>query len=223
MFGIGKKLKMFKGYVRMSIENRRKNVRLKWPARIGPRAVFEDHIRVRENSRIEGRVGRCTYIGNDCNLFCDIGRFCSIAPEVMTIIGRHPLDKHVSTSPATYSKFGQCGKSYHYDSSFAEFKGVGCSEVLIENDVWIGPRVMIVGGVTIHNGAVVLAGAVVTKDVPPYAIVAGVPAKVIRYRFPEDTIRRLLELAWWDKPDEWLERHAERMDDVDAFLRTLAD
>ena len=75
------------------------------------------------------------------------------------------------------------------------------------NDVWIGSHALINGGVHIGNGACVAAGAVVVKDVPPYAIVGGVPAKVIRYRFPEDVIAKLEELKWWDMPEEKLKEH----------------
>ena len=78
--------------------------------------------------------------------------------------------------------------------------------VSIGNDVWIGARVIVLGGVTIGNGAVIGAGSVVTRDVPPYAVVAGTPARLIRYRFEEPVIRRLEELRWWDKPEEELKR-----------------
>ena len=77
------------------------------------------------------------------------------------------------------------------------------------NDVWIGSRVMVVGGVTIGDGAVIAAGAVVTKDVPPYAVVGGVPAKVIRYRFSEDIVKFLEELEWWNLPESELKEHIE--------------
>lgn len=77
------------------------------------------------------------------------------------------------------------------------------------NDVWIGSRVMVVGGVTIGDGAVIAAGAVVTKDVPPYAVVGGAPAKVIKYRFSEDIVKFLEELEWWNLPESELKKHIE--------------
>lgn len=71
-------------------------------------------------------------------------------------------------------------------------------QIIIENDAWIGHGAMIMNGVTIHNGAVVAANSVVTKDVPPYAVIGGNPAKVIKYRFPQDTIEKLLKISWWN-------------------------
>lgn len=222
MFGIGKKIKQLRLRLQQSVDNKRKSVDIKRGVIIGRTTSFEDHIRIRENTRIEGHVGRCTYISQNCNIFGDIGRFCSIGSGVTTLMGRHPLDSHVSTSPATYSAYKQCGISYHHDPKFQEIVyAKGAAQVVIENDVWLGPNVMIVSGVTIHNGAVALAGAVVTKDVPPYAVVGGVPARILKYRFPEAQIAALQELKWWDKDDCWLEKYAPFMDDVNVFLEKV--
>ena len=90
----------------------------------------------------------------------------------------------------------------------------------IGHDVWIGYGAIIMDGVTIGTGAVVAAAAVVTKDVPPYAIVAGVPARIIRYRFDDDTIRRLLESRWWDFPEEFIATRL-KFDDVKQCLDVL--
>lgn len=127
---------------------------------------------------------------------CSIGRYCSIAKHVQIGVASHPTD-WLSISARqyvpTYLDFHRfVGKSV---------RTVGhemFEPTTIGNDVWIGTNAVIMGGVTIGDGAIVAAGAVVTKDVPPYAIVGGVPAKVIRFRFPEDVIRELLELKWWD-------------------------
>ena len=77
--------------------------------------------------------------------------------------------------------------------------------IVIKNDVWIGSHVLLLEGITIGDGAIIAAGAVVTKDVPPYSIVGGVPAKIIKKRFDDDTIRQLLELDWWSKPIDEIE------------------
>ena len=95
------------------------------------------------------------------------------------------------------------------------------SFVEIGSDCWIGQRCFLVGGIKIGHGAVVLAGAVVTKDVPPYAIVGGVPAKILRYRYDEDTINFLLDTCWWNKPIEWLQFHWEALNNIDILKQLL--
>lgn len=118
-----------------------------------------------------------------------IGKFCSIADGVKFVFGEHRTDL-VSTFPFHAICFD--GEPH----SEARSKG----KIVIENDVWIGANAMILSGVKIGNGAVVAAGSVVTKDVPPYAIVGGVPAKIIRYRFSRDEIDTLLKICWWEWP-----------------------
>ncbi|MBU9735538.1 CatB-related O-acetyltransferase [Lachnospiraceae bacterium ASD5720] len=86
--------------------------------------------------------------------------------------------------------------------------------VIIGNDVWIGDGAQIIGGHKIGDGAIVAAGAVVTKDVLPYSIVGGVPAKIIRFRFEKDDINYLMQLKWWDKDREWIEKHAAYFENI---------
>ena len=93
--------------------------------------------------------------------------------------------------------------------------------VTIGNDCWIGPHSLIVGGITIGDGAVVMAGAVVTKDVPPYAVVGGVPARIVKYRYDEATIDFLLKTQWWNKPIDWLKDNHALMCDMEALKKAL--
>jgi acetyltransferase-like isoleucine patch superfamily enzyme len=140
-----------------------------------------------------------------------VGRFCSIGNE--TIIGTwsHPTDL-VSTYPGFYSG-NQHTINVRRDETVKEI-----NPVIIGNDVWIGHRAIIVGGVTVGDGAIIASGAVVTKDVEPYAIVGGVPARVLKKRFSQTTIDRLLQLKWWDATEDTLRKHADLFGDPEAFV-----
>lgn len=167
-------------------------------------------------------IGYASYIGNRSFIKnTKIGRYTCIATDVMTVAGRHPTSKFVSIHPAFYSTRKQSGFTYVSKDKFSDFNYIDENNkftVMIGNDVWIGSGVKIMEGVTIGDGAVVAAGAIVTKDVPPYAIVCGVPAKIIKYRFDEETIKKLLELKWWEKDQEWIKSHVDDFDDVDKLL-----
>jgi virginiamycin A acetyltransferase len=163
------------------------------------------------------QVGRYTSIGAQSSYsLCTIGSFCSLGPEVRAGLGIHPTH-FVSTSPAFYSPNNQgCRIAFVKESLFREYR-----PVVIGSDVWIGIRAIIVDGVSIGHGAVVAAGAVVTRDVEPYTIVGGMPAKPIRKRFDEQTITRLLVSKWWEHPIDWLMSHATDFTDVERFLDKL--
>ena len=147
-----------------------------------------------------------------------IGKYCSIARDVMMILGKHRIDT-ISTYPfKTLSKFWP-----EADRSIEDHSTKG--DIIIGNDVWIGARANILSGVTIGSGAIIAAASVVTKDVPPYAIVAGNPARIIKYRFPEKTIQRLLSVAWWNWPEETIRSRMSLLmnDDIETFLSACED
>lgn len=132
-------------------------------------------------------VGRNTVIQN-----ASVGQFCSIANEVCIGLGAHPLNE-LSTSPLFYRINNPLNiKLADSDSVFSDYR-----QIEIGNDVWIGARAILLDGVTIGHGAVIAANSVVTKDIPPYAISAGVPARVVKYRFDPEKIKYLLDLGWW--------------------------
>jgi len=151
---------------------------------------------------IESDIGKFTYMSDSEIYNCIIGSFSSIAPyTILGGFGIHPT-KWISTHPAFYSNNLKANATFSNDEIFDEYK-----KTIIGNDVWIGTRAMVLDGVKIGDGAIVAAGAVVTKDVPEYAVVGGIPAKIIKYRFTEDVIEQLLLLKWWAKPVQTLKKY----------------
>ena len=171
-----------------------------------PKCSFGSNARIRSGNYIYGNIkmGRYSYIsGPGCIVFdCEIGNFCSIARQVNIGLPDHQVS-FVSTSPF-FKPIDYNGRQKHAPR--------------IGNDVWIGANAIICRGVTIGDGAVIGAGAVVTKDVPPYSISAGVPARHIRYRFSPEEIRKLEELKRYDWDDDKLKKYAPLSGDIKKFL-----
>lgn len=140
----------------------------------------------------KGSIGDYSYIGTHTTMddVESVGRYCSIAKNVHIGLPSHPIDR-LSTSPVFYNP----SRGYVEKKLFDD----GLTNTVIENDVWIGASVCIMKGVRVGNGAIVGSGSIVTKDVPPYAIVVGSPAKIIKYRFDDETITKLLKSEWWNK------------------------
>ena len=139
-----------------------------------------------------------------------IGKYCSIAGNVVIGIGNHPLN-WLSTSPFFYMRFLGWRKENEYRDTVPP--------TYIGNDVWIGQGALIKDSITIGDGAIIGAGAVVVKDVPPYAVVGGVPAHIIKYRFDEKVISELLKLKWWDLDEETIKQIPYK--DIDAAIKFL--
>ena len=164
-------------------------------------------------SIIKSQIERYTYLASSSSVInASIGPFCSIAHGVYIGLANHPVHG-ISTSPIFYSNLKQLGVSWRDQAAVVESLPVS-----IGADVWIGANALIKGGVKIGVGAVIGAGAVVVNDVPDFAIVGGVPAKLIRYRFPVDQQNIILESKWWNLPEEKLKNRIDNWEDPVAFL-----
>ena len=178
-------------------------------------AVLGDHTRVSPPFFLHNvRLGNYSYIAKNCNIRnCEIGKFCSIGPNFCCGLGIHPTNG-ISTAPMFYSSAKQNGMTLCPKSKTAEAK-----PTIIGNDVFIGANVTVLDGVAISDGAVIGAGAVVVSDIPPYAVAVGVPAKVVKYRFDEATVKALLEKQWWNGSEEDIKKVERDLWDVEAFLK----
>ena len=202
----------------------RKKVRLGKKCNVAINSVFEGNNYIGNYSSFKGAMGYGSYIGTNSNISGVIGRYSVIATNVNTVTGSHPVEKWVSIHPSFYTKVNCTRLSYVDRNVYQEYKYVNSEQkypIEIGNDVWIGFGALIMEGVHIEDGAVVAAGAVVTKDVPKYAIVGGVPAKIIRYRFSSDDIAFLDNLKWWNKSQQWIRDHARLFEDVEKLKQNV--
>ncbi len=180
-------------------------------------SAFEEGTRVGNSTKVYNTsMGTFSYLAQwSIVQNCTIGRYCSIGPETMIGLGIHATNI-ISTHPSFFS----CRKhavSYLKVPSISEYQ-----RVQIGSDVWIGARVIIRDGVTVGDGAIIGAGSVVTKDVKPYTINAGAPAREIGRRFSEEVAEKLIEFAWWDRGVTFCKEHSELFHDPERFLELAA-
>jgi UDP-3-O-[3-hydroxymyristoyl] glucosamine N-acyltransferase len=181
---------------------------------------FEGANKLGYNVIMKGFLGYGTYIGANSVIYGSIGRFTSIGPFTSINLGLHPLKTNfVTLSPMFYSTAKQCGKTFSTEQLFKEIN----DEIIIGNDCWIGERCFFTGGITIGDGAVVLSCAAVVKDVPPFAIVGGVPAKILGYRYDQDTIAFLQKIQWWNKDIDWIREHWKLMTNIESLKKYFSD
>ena len=160
-------------------------------------------------------LGRFTYIAGATSGNAELGAFCSVGPATVGGIGKHPTNL-LSSHPAFYSNRAQAG--FHFaDKQYFDEAPV----TVIGNDVWIGAHATILDGVSVGDGAIIASGAVVHKDVPPYAIVGGVPAEIIRFRFDEATIQELLDWKWWNLSEQVLSELAPHFRNKDLSAEKI--
>ena len=180
---------------------------------IGRYTVFFDAVEILNSS-----IGDHSYIQKNSEISStDMGKYCSIASEVKIGLPGHEISM-VSTHPSFYLKDTPLVKVYS-----SKNLGAPIDRCVIGNDVWIGQRASIISGVKIGNGAVIGSGAVLTKDVAPYAIMGGVPAKLIRYRFDTTVQKGLEESVWWDYEEDRLQNEVDLFVDPIKFLNTRRD
>ncbi len=161
---------------------------------------------------LNSNIGKCSYIGEHTSLiYSKVGNFTSISNYCAIGGGAHPIN-WVSTSPVFNSS-----KSI-LNISMARSKFDPFTETLIGNDVWIGSHCLIKAGITIADGAIIGMGSVVTKDVPPYEIWAGNPAKILKKRFDDEIIKKLLEIKWWEWQFKKLKYYAPYFNDIKKFI-----
>lgn len=165
---------------------------------------------------VNSTIGKYSYIYGSSLIEADMGAFCSIASGCSIGGGKHPVD-YVSSSPVFYNNSNVLHKNFA-NTTFEEF-----ARTTIGNDVWIGAKCLVKGGVTIGDGAIIGMGSVVTHDVPSYEIWAGNPAKCIRKRFDNETIAKLLQLQWWNWEEKKLKQYGSYFRDPKVLFEKLEE
>ena len=216
-------------HILLYLYNKRKYgnlVEFKYTSHFSHHCSFEGRDFIGKGAHFYGSLGYGTYIGDYSSINAEVGRFCSIGSRCRYINATHPYKfPFVSTSPLFFSinKSTFAGRnSFAKEQKFEEFMYYDKERKLVNkigSDVWIGLDVNLIGGVEIGDGAVILSRAFVTKDVPPYAIVGGIPAKIVGYRYDDETIRFLLETKWWNNSPDWFEKHWGLLSDIEKFKK----
>lgn len=170
---------------------------------IGERVTLNHPVLVEPYATMAGRegftsAGAFTYTRSGFGGNAIIGRYCSIAPSSRLMGVEHPLDRistHTFTCREYYNRW--VAENFEVELGAVPFRKTVRGRLTVQHDVWIGGSVLLRPGITIGTGAVIAAGSVVVKDVPPFAIVGGNPARIIRYRFDDKIIERIMDIAWW--------------------------
>jgi acetyltransferase-like isoleucine patch superfamily enzyme len=208
------------------IQAKSSNLKLGKKVSLNLNSTFEGFNNIGDNCVIgDSYIGYGTYISSNSSLpYTKIGKYCAIGQNVQTCLGLHPSNTFVSIHPAFFSKSKQAGFSYTENQKFEEHKYIDSTKKFVTeigNDVWIGNNVIIMDGITIEDGAIIAAGSVVTKNVLPYQIVGGIPAKPIKKRFSEEDIDFLLTIKWWDKPIEWIKKNSIEFINIENLKKSI--
>lgn len=161
-------------------------------------------------------IGYGTYLAKNVKISnTEIGKFCSIGPNLLCGFGIHPING-ISTSPSFYSIARQNGFTFTKENKMEETK-----PIFIGNDVFVGANVTILDGITIGDGAIIGAGAVVSKNIAPYAIAIGCPIRVVKFRFTPDIIEKLLFIKWWDRDEIIWQKVEKYFFNIDEFIESV--
>jgi acetyltransferase-like isoleucine patch superfamily enzyme len=197
--------------------NRKNNLRLSLSYNIANTKFGKNNFLGENVTLVNCNIDNHSYINSNSKIInTSIGKFCSIGSNVQIVLGIHPA-AFVSTHPAFYSN-NKSFETFSDKTYIEEYK-----QVEIGNDVWIAEGVIIPGGVKIGNGAIITARSVVTKDVKPYSIVGGVPAKHIRYRFEDDIIKKINHSEWWNWDENELKKKFKLFHDPLLFMKHLSN
>lgn len=206
------------------IRLRKKHISIREGTLFNSSTILEGYNYINRYCHLYGAyVGTGTYMGDECvfNSTC-IGKYCALGAGIRVSLGDHPIHKVVSIHPAFFSTKKQAGFTFCNQDVWKSTKQIeGKYACTIGNDAWIGDEVTILGGVSIADGTVIGAGAVVTKDTEPYGIYVGVPAKKIGSRFTEEEIAYLLNKRWWDLDVAVLASKAQLFADIEEFKRNF--
>lgn len=202
----------------------RKLVKFWYSSNFSHKCVFEGMNKMGKHATFYGTLGYGSLIGDEDFLSAYIGRFTSIGARCTYTNATHPIKEPFATTSALFYSLNAynspTGQNFATEQIFDEFRFYDKDKEIVNkigSDVWIGIDVNLIGGVEIGDGAVVLSRAVVTKNVPPYAIVGGIPARIIGYRYDEETIKFLLRIKWWNNSEDWFKKNWRLLSDIDAL------
>ena len=187
------------------------------------KSCFEGYNALYNNiSFLNSRLGLGSYIANNSQInYTKIGKFCAIGENVRTYVGLHPTSNFLSIHPSFFSLQKQSNFTFVENQLFEEHNFIDINNKYvcqIGNDVWIGNNVTILDGIVIGDGAIIAAGALITKNVEPYTVVGGIPAKIIKKRFSSEQINKLISIKWWDWDFNKLSEIAQNYKSIEHFL-----